>query len=129
MHQQAYGWGSTVTDGAQAGIISGYRLEALQLSITGGQYTGGVTYRAHVSGVGWQSYVSNGATAGTTGQSLRMEAVQIYLTGELANHYNIEYRMYVKGIGWQGWVRNNAVAGTTGQALQTEALQIRLVAK
>ena len=129
VHQQAYGWGSTVTDGAQAGIISGYRLEALQLSITGGQYTGGVTYRAHVSGVGWQSYVSNGATAGTTGQSLRMEAVQIYLTGELANHYNIEYRMYVKGIGWQGWVRNNAVAGTTGQALQTEALQIRLVAK
>jgi len=36
-----------------------------------------LAYRVHVQNIGWMSWVSNGATAGTTGQSLRIEAIQI----------------------------------------------------
>ncbi|MCF0142831.1 MAG: gamma-glutamylcyclotransferase, partial [Parasporobacterium sp.] len=38
-----------------------------------------IFYRAHVQGIGWMNWVSNGAIAGTTGQGLRMEAIQIIL--------------------------------------------------
>jgi uncharacterized protein YjdB len=36
-----------------------------------------VYYRAHVQSIGWQPWVSAGQTAGTTGQSLRVEAMQV----------------------------------------------------
>jgi hypothetical protein len=38
-----------------------------------------ICYQAHVQNIGWQGTVCNGQQAGTTGQSLRMEAVQIFL--------------------------------------------------
>ena len=36
-----------------------------------------VEYRAHVQSVGWQPWVKDGATAGTVGSGLRVEAVEI----------------------------------------------------
>jgi uncharacterized protein YjdB len=85
----------------------------------------GVTYRAHVQGIGWQSWVVNGATAGTTGQSLRLEAVQIKLFG-MPSAMGIKYRAHVESIGWQPWVANGATAGTIGQSRRIEAVQIEL---
>ncbi len=40
-----------------------------------------IQYRAHVQNIGWQDWVQNGEVAGTTGQALQMEAIQIDLTG------------------------------------------------
>ncbi len=39
-----------------------------------------VSYRAHVQTYGWQGWSQDGATAGTSGQSKRLEAIQIVLT-------------------------------------------------
>ena len=75
--------------------------------------TPGVTYRAHVQSIGWQGWKSNGALAGTTGQSKRVEAIQIKLTNASGG---IQYNAHVQGIGWQGWKSNGIVAGTTGQS-------------
>ena len=36
-----------------------------------------LTYRAHVSNVGWQGAVSDGATAGTTGRGLALEDLKL----------------------------------------------------
>ena len=33
--------------------------------------------RVHVQDIGWQNWVRNGRIAGTTGQSKRIEAIQI----------------------------------------------------
>ncbi|HEX8369852.1 MAG TPA: M4 family metallopeptidase [Pyrinomonadaceae bacterium] len=85
----------------------------------------GVTYRAHVANLGWLPWVSNGAVAGTTGQSRRMEAAQIFLTNPLPG-VGITYRAHVAGFGWLPWVSNGTVAGTTGQSRQMEAIQIFL---
>lgn len=70
-----------------------------------------------------------GALAGTSGKSLRLEAMNIRLTGELEKYYHVEYRTHVQNIGWQSWVRDGAMAGTSGKSLRLEALQIRLVRK
>ena len=80
-----------------------------------------ISYSAHSAEIGWQSYVSEGKTAGTTGQGRRMEGLKIKTTGT-----GIQYRAHVQNIGWQNWVSNNSLAGTTGKSLQMEAIQIKL---
>lgn len=54
------------------------RLEAFKLNLTG---VSGKTlyYEAHVQNIGWQGKKKAGETAGTTGQSLRIEAVRLWL--------------------------------------------------
>jgi uncharacterized protein YjdB len=74
-------------------------------------------------------YGSAGSIIGTTGRGLRLEAVQLKLTGNLASSYNLAYRVHVQNIGWMNWVSNGATAGTTGQALRIEAIQIRIAKK
>ena len=81
-----------------------------------------LTYRSHVQNIGWMANVSAGALSGTTGRSLRMEALVI----NMPNQNAIEYRARVRGVGWQNFVRGGQVAGTTGRSLPIEAVEIRL---
>ena len=67
-------------DQAVGTITQSKRLEAIKLSLSGtnaGQYT--IRYCVHVQDIGWMDQVSDGAVAGTTGQSLRIEAVRIWI--------------------------------------------------
>lgn len=83
-----------------------------------------VKYRTHVQSNGWQEYVNDGAASGTTGQSLRLEAINIIVTG--SENLGIEYSVHVQDIGWQGYVSDGALGGTTGQAKRLEAIKISL---
>ena len=61
-------------------------------------------------------------------KNLRIEAVQIKLTGELAKYYSVEYKASISSLGdSQGWVQNGAIAGTRKNSKRIEVLQIRLV--
>ncbi|MFR3038336.1 MAG: hypothetical protein ACLTLY_06050 [Agathobacter rectalis] len=71
----------------------------------------------------------DGALAGTTGRALNVEAINMSLTGEMANQYDIYYRVHAQNYGWLGWAKNGQNAGTSGQNLHLEALQIVLVKK
>lgn len=129
-HVQNIGWQGWKTDKATAGTTGqSKRVEALQLSVTGSKYSGGITYSSHVQNIGWQAWKNNGATSGTTGQSKRVEAIKIKLTGEIANHYDVYYRAHSQTCGWMGWAKNGEIAGTSGYSYRMEALQIALVAK
>ncbi|MEI8199782.1 MAG: InlB B-repeat-containing protein, partial [Eubacteriales bacterium] len=86
----------------------------------------GVNYQSHVQNIGWQNTVADGATAGTSGQSLRMEAIRINLVNPPAGA-GIEYQAHVQDIGWQNAVADGSTAGTTGQSLRIEAMRISLV--
>jgi len=88
-----------------------------------------VRYQSHVSNIGWQNAVADGALAGTTGRALNVEAINMSLTGEMANQYDIYYRVHAQNYGWLGWAKNGQNAGTSGQNLHLEALQIVLVKK
>jgi uncharacterized protein YjdB len=136
------GWQRDVTGGDTAGTVgSGLRMEAVSIKINleGTGLTGGVRYRAHVENIGWQDWtqVEDGATstsssdptsfAGTSGQGLRIEALQLELTGELAQTCQLMYRVHVQNYGWLGWATSGQTAGTQGQGLRIEAIQIKVV--
>ena len=84
-----------------------------------------VNYVVHSQDKGWLSQVSNGSTGGTTGQSLRMEAIKLSLSN---NSYSgtISYQVHVQNIGWMGYVNAGTVNGTTGRSLRMEAIRIKL---
>ncbi len=77
-----------------------------------------VAVRAHVQEVGWQPYVADSQTAGTTGRSLRLEAIELRGgVGMVSAH--------VQDIGWMPAVPNGTTAGTTGRSLRMEAVRVR----
>ncbi len=85
-----------------------------------------VEYCTHVQNDGWQPYVRDGAMSGTSGQSLRLEAIQIALV-DAPYSGSIEYCTHIQNIGWEGsWKSDGAMSGTSGQSLRLEAIQIRL---
>lgn len=84
-----------------------------------------ISYAGHVQNIGWQGKVKNGQTAGTTGKSLRLEALKIDL--KRGNLSMIQYRAHVENVGWQSWVSSGSVTGTTGRGYRMEAIQIKLL--
>lgn len=84
-----------------------------------------VEYQAHVQNEGWLTSVKDGETAGTTGKSLRLEALKLQLSGKDTDG-SIEYKVHVSDVGWQDWVSNGEEAGTTNQSKQIEAIQVKL---
>ena len=87
-----------------------------------------LTYRAHVSNVGWQGAVSDGATAGTTGRGLALEDLKLSLdSSDYSDGSSVQIDAHVSGIGWQGWGTPSASeGGTTGQGRAVEAVRLRL---
>ena len=85
-----------------------------------------VQYHVYVRGKGWSSWMTDGQTAGTTGQALPIEAIEIRLTGDLAQRFTIRYRTHVSDIGWMDWVENGSLSGTKDQNHQIEAIEIQL---
>jgi uncharacterized protein YjdB len=83
-----------------------------------------VCYSAHIENVGWQSWVCDGAVAGTVGQSLRMEAISIITHGT----GGICANAHIQNIGWQGRKcakdGGEVTVGSTGQSLRMEALEL-----
>ena len=125
---QDYGWSKVYENGGTLGV-QGKRLEAIKLKVASPQVAGNISYRGHVQNIGWQPYVNMSSYIGTQGQSLRLEAFDAKLTGDLATKFDLRYRAYVRGIGWQPWVSNGAMAGTVGQLRQIEQVQIEAVPK
>ena len=134
------GWMGWAKNGNAAGTQGyGCRMEAIQIilvdkgaeapssdgaavSAAFRERTNNVSYSVHVQNFGWQENMTDGDTAGTTGRSLRLEAIQI--SSPLAD---IQYRTHIQQIGWQnGWTDEGNVSGTTGKSLRMEAIQIRL---
>ena len=88
-----------------------------------------VACKTHVQTYGWQGWKSDGVMAGTSGESKRLEAIQIKLTGEMAKHYDIYYKVHAQTYGWLDWAKNGSEAGTSGLSKRLEAIQIKLVKK
>ncbi|MEU3505253.1 hypothetical protein ABZ726_32600 [Streptomyces hundungensis] len=85
-----------------------------------------ICYAAHVQDIGWQSAVCDGAVAGTTGQSRRMEALAVS-TGGVGG---VCANAHLADIGWQGWACGSdgqvVTVGTTGQSRRMEALGVQV---
>lgn len=84
-----------------------------------------VAYSTHVQNVGWQGEVSDGATGGTSGRGLRVEAFRVRLDSP-ACPGSVRVSSHVQNVGWQGWRYDGAVSGTSGRSLRVEALKVEL---
>lgn len=80
-----------------------------------------ICYQAHVQDTGWQDCVKDGATAGTTGQGKRLEALVIRLENTDAR---LTVEGHVQNYGWQTSRTNGEVVGTVGEGLRLEAIKI-----
>lgn len=85
--------------------------------------TGSISYEVHLRDLGWINAIYDGQVAGTTGQSRRMEAITIALSGIDGV---LTYQVHVQDYGWLGKVSEGQVAGTTGQSKRMEAIIINL---
>lgn len=136
-HVQTYGWLDWAKNGEIAGTTdASKRMEAIEIKLVkkGGAVPGKTTsayvqplvqYRTHVQTYGWQDYVMGGGYSGTTGESKRLEAIQIGLINQKYSG-DIEYRVHVQSYGWMNWNIGGRVAGTTGESKRLEAIQIKL---
>ncbi|GCF95936.1 hypothetical protein NRIC_38270 [Enterococcus florum] len=139
VHAQKFGWLGWAKNGEDAGTEGmSYRLEGIQVQLVkkgetmpgpnGPAYHNKPTlsYRTHVQGIGWQGYKTSGQTSGTSGQSKRLEAIQVQLQKQTIGG-SIQYRTHIQSIGWESaYAQNNGVSGTSGQSKRLEAIQIRL---
>lgn len=136
VHAQDYGWLDWAKNGESAGT-EGYskRLEGIQIVLVKkGENAPGSTsrpfiykmikYQTHVQNIGWQGEKADGEMSGTTGQSLRLEAIKIQLSSSIDG--GIVYKTHVQDYGWQNFVANGQASGTSGQAKRLEAIQMRL---
>lgn len=123
---QTYGWQSNWSkDGKASGTFS-KRVEGFTVSLGPSRYLGGISYRSYVEGEGWKSWVSNGSISTGKKKNKRVEALQIKLTGDMANYYDVYYRVYLQSFGWLGWAKNGQTAGGTGVYRRIEKIQIVL---
>ena len=131
VHRQTYGWeGAWRKDGAVSGTTGeSKRLEGIKIKLAGKPVSGGIRYRTHIQGIGWQGWRANGKLSGTTRQSRRLEAIQVRLTGRMAKKYDVWYRVHAQHFGWMGWAKNGRSAGTAGYSYRLEAIQVVLKAK
>ncbi len=83
-------------------------------------------YSAHVQNIGWQGERTTPAMAGTTGRSLRLEAMRVNLTDDLLAMGNISATAHVQNVGWMSPVGNGGTIGTTGRSLRLEAVKLSL---
>jgi uncharacterized protein YjdB len=136
-HVQSYGWQSWRTNGAMSGTSGeSKRLEGIEIKLTNSPYSGSIVYTTHVQSYGWQgtegdssTWKKDGEMSGTSGESKRLEAIRIALTGEMAEHYDVYYRVHAQSYGWLGWAKNGEASGTAGLSKRLEGIQIVLVPK
>lgn len=135
-HIQTYGWLGWAKNGEAAGSSGkSRRLEAVRICVTrkgelpsdyneSNRFVDGVrvAFDGHIQHIGWES---GDQSIGTTGQSLRIEALRARLVG---GEYegDISYSAHVQRQGWQDTVSNGELCGTTGQSLRIEALTMSL---
>lgn len=138
VHASGFGWLGWTSNGQKAGSVGySYQMEAVQVSLVqkgasapspiGNAFKtpGNIAYSTHVSAIGWQGAVADGKTAGTTGKSLAVEALQVNVP-EAGYTGEVVYSSHVSGIGWMRDVRNGGLSGTVGRALQMEAFKVSL---
>ena len=120
------GWQKNWNKDGQATGTFGKRIEAITISLGPSKYQGGITYRTYIQDGKWTSWTSAGAMSGNSKKGKRIECIQMKLTGEMAEHYDIYYRTYTQSFGWHDWAENGQASGSTGCFCGIDKIQIVL---
>lgn len=70
---------------------------------------------------GWSDWAKNGETAGTTGESRRIEAI------EIKSNKNLVAQEHIQDVGWMPISKGKEIRiGTEGKSLRLEAFKIEI---
>ena len=112
-----------VAEGHVNGLVKAFNLKKkVEETEDSKTKTPSIVYEAHVQGIGWQGKKKDGQTAGTTGQSKRLEALTVKLENTSAI---LEMEGHVQGVGWTTLRTNGEVIGTISESLRLEAVKIK----
>lgn len=86
------------------------------------------TYHTHIQNEGWEAiWKTDGTMSGTSGKSLRLEGVEVKLTGTEGYDLGIRYKTHIENIGWENdWKTDGEMSGTKGLSLRLEGIDIEL---
>lgn len=129
-HVQNVGWQDFVSNGKTSGTTGlSLRLEGIEIKLDSPAADLGITYQTHIQNIGWEAdtgrgWISNGEISGTFGKSLRLEGIQIKLTGADADQFDVYYQVHTQNYGWLGWAKNGESAGSQGFSYRLEGIHI-----
>ncbi len=129
-HIESIGWQQEVHEEQISGTTGkSLKLEAIKIMIEDGEYSGNVEYKTHIQDVGWEkTFKKNNDISGSL-DGKRLEALEIRLTGEIKNYFDIYYRVHAQDVGWMNWAKNGEMSGTAGYGRRLEGIEIILVGK
>ena len=138
VHTTNIGWLDWAKNGEMAGSEGfAYSVQAVQIQLVekGKEAPGSknrpyvkrsnVDYQAYVDSKGWQSVVTEGQTAGTTGENRGVEGFKA-IVNDSTTTGSIQYKAHVQNVGWQDWTGDNGLAGVVGKKQPIEAIQAKL---
>lgn len=116
-------WTKSVTPRTTEGI------GAIKIKLERPSASGDIVYRAYVHGEGWGAWCKNGEAAGTTSGNALLGAIQIKLTGQLAQKYDVWYRVQAQGFGMLDNAKNGQSAGTESGLFGAESVTVSVLSK
>ena len=128
------GWTSQLNDGSIIGsapsdLISANRISGISMQLENCSGDSSINYSVHLSNIGWNTSVANGAIAGVTDEAEGVEAVKISLSGNVASKYSVFYQTFVFSKGWTPWAKDEEISGSIGGGFPITAIRIMLVPK
>ena len=124
------GWGNWSPDNQRVYRTSTYPT-AFKAVLAGAQpssVSGTIQYQVNVSGTGWSAVAENGQPAGNEGGTAPLEAIRVWLNGDLAAGFDV-CTMVMTGGQWGNWVMNGQDAGETGTGKHIDGVRISVVKK
>jgi len=116
------GWGQFTDD--VAGQTGQRRMaEGIRVRVNS-DVAGTVKYRVFAGGR-WGDWKYHNEIAGDIGQQRFITSIQVELTGELDDRFDVQYTVF-QGGNWTPWVANGADGGATGARSFVEGMQIIL---
>lgn len=140
VHVQNHGWLGWTKNGMAAGSMGeGLRLEAFEVKIVKkglfsdennvAHLIGSVTdigAETHIQNIGWRTETPKTQIFGTTGRSLRLEALSLSVASHLPEG-NIILGAFIQGEGWRSSTnQSEGYVGTIGQSKRIEELTMSL---
>lgn len=92
-------------------------------------YEGMLSYRVYVNHGAWLPFVGNGSQCGGTEGSTYVEAIQMHLTGDAAEKYDLYYAVATADRGQLGFASEGQIAGAVGVGDSVKDLKVVLVPK
>ena len=105
-------------------------LGGLKIELSECAFDGGIGYRFNKDGTQSAS-CCDGEVANFSGSFAKSNALYVFLTGNIAEHFDVQYKVCIGGR-WTGWKSNGAICGRTSSGsgrYYIERVAIRLVQK